>query len=251
MMARVRPKPAAHADAREGTAALAKLRAQHEELLRNVSHDLRTPLVALVLQAQILERSLEDRDPNRQRAATLVAMTREFTSAIDRLVMTARLEAGLAKYDPEGILLPELVRDLVSRAFPAESRRVVLTAEADLPEVVADRHHVETLVRILLERALAASTADVGLGISRSDGDLHLAVNDQGPPVALTDETTHPARGRLVDSLHLARLIVHLHGGRLWSGSASGQGNTITVALPHRRDRRSARKCGGMERADS
>ena len=243
-MAKARRASADRGDSHEGTTALAKLRAQHEELLRHVSHDLRTPLVALLLQAQILERSLDGGDPNRQRVSAIIAMTREFSAAIDRLVTTARLEAGLAKFSPERIVLPRLVRDFVNRAFPAESRRVVVTAEADLPEVVADQHLLETLVSVLLERAIAASTAAVGLEMSRSDRELHLAVKDQGPPAAQPAGSPAPARDRVVDPFHLARLIVELHGGRLWLGSATGQGNIVTVALPLGRAGRLADRSG-------
>jgi K+-sensing histidine kinase KdpD len=176
-------------------------------------------------------------------------MTTEFTAAIDRLVMTARLEAGLAKDDPERIVLPDLVRDLIDRALPAEARRIVLTVQAGLPIVVADRHHLETLVRVLLERAMTASPAAVTLEMSRSGRELHLAVNDQGPQVALTAESLRPEGGRVVDDLQLARLIVDFHGGRLWFGSATARGNTINVALPLGRARPTARKRGGMEAA--
>jgi K+-sensing histidine kinase KdpD len=231
-MAKARTGPTDGVDSQEGAAAFAKLRAQHEELLRHVSHDLRTPLVALLLQAQILERSLGNRDPNRARATAIIATTREFTATIDRVVTTARLEAGLAKCSPEPIALHNVVRDLVSDAFPAESRRVRLTVEADLPEIVADRHLLETLVRVLLERALTASTAAVDLTMSRSGPELHVAVDYQGPPVELTTGGQGPERGRVVDPFHLARLIVDWHRGRISSGSATGRGNTITVALP-------------------
>jgi K+-sensing histidine kinase KdpD len=240
MMAKARTMPAGRGDSREGTAAFEKLRAQHEQLLRRVSHDLRTPLVALLLQAQILERSLDHRDPNRRRATTITAMAHEFTAAIDRLVTTARLEAGLARYHPERIVLPDLVRDLLDRAFPAESRRVTLTVEADLPEVAADRHLLETLVRVLLERALTVSTAAVGLRMSRSDCELHLAVIDRGPSVVLTAASAGSEPGPVVEAFHLAKLIVDLHRGRLWSGPAPDTGNIITVALLLRRTRRTA-----------
>ena len=231
-MAKARTGPTDAVDSHEGAAAFAKLRAQHEELLRHVSHDLRTPLVALLLQAQILERSLDDRDPNRARTAAIIAMTREFTATIDRLVTTARLEAGLATRSPKPMVLHNVVRDLVAHAFPAESRRVILTVEADLPEIVADRHLLETLVRVLLERALTASTAAVVLAMSRSGQELHVAMNFQGSPVELTTAGQGPERGRVADPFHLAKLIVDWHRGRVWSGSATGQRSTITVALP-------------------
>jgi signal transduction histidine kinase len=205
---------------------------------------LRTPLVAIALQAQVLERTLDAGDSNRQRASAIVALTTEFTAVIDRLVTTARLEAGLAKCHSERIALPDLVRDLIHRAFPGQSRRVRLTVEAGLPDIVCDRHHLETLLRLLLDRAMSASAAEVDLAMSKSDRELRLAVNDQGPAVAPAAESPHPDRSRVVDGLHLARLIVDFHGGRLWSGSPNGEGNTITVALPLDRARHPAGRSG-------
>jgi signal transduction histidine kinase len=245
MMAKSKSARTDHRATSGAREAFAELRTRHEELLRHVSHDLRTPLVAILLQAQILERSLDDTDPNKRRASSIVAMTREFTAAIERLVQTARLEAGIATCELQPIALAELVRDVVIRAFSAESRRVIVSVESDLPDVVADRRHIETLVRVLIARALAASTSAVNLALRRAGPELHLAVNDQGPSVVTTAESPILARGRIVDPLHVVRLISDLHGGRLWSDSAPGQGNTITVALPLRQGRRSA---GGSRR---
>jgi len=77
----------------DAQAALDELRAKHEELRRAVSHDLRNPLVALLLQAQMLERSLDDKDPRKKRVTTIIDMTRELSTLIGQLADRARTES--------------------------------------------------------------------------------------------------------------------------------------------------------------
>ena len=59
-----------------------------------MSHDLRAPLVALLLQAQLLERSLEPDDPKRRRTSIVIAMVNEVATLIDQLVEAGRLESA-------------------------------------------------------------------------------------------------------------------------------------------------------------
>ncbi|MBI5511053.1 MAG: HAMP domain-containing histidine kinase [Deltaproteobacteria bacterium] len=227
-----RAAPTVGAGAAAPAVALAKLRSQHEELLRAMSHDLRTPLVALLLQAQLLERSLDHRDPNQRRAATIIAMTHEFTAIIDRLVETARLEAGIAKLDTESVALPELLRDLVSQLPPTEGSRVVLTVDDAFPDIVLDRCRIQTVIKTLLQRATRASPGRIGVSLSRCGEELRLAVRDQGPPAAPLARSLAAETGATYDSIYLAKVIVEAHGGRLWFETATDQGNTAIFALP-------------------
>jgi signal transduction histidine kinase len=216
----------------QGPDPLERLRSQHEALLRKVSHDLRTPLVALTLQAQILERSLGDSDPNRQRVATIIALTREFTALLGRIVETARLEAGIAKLDAARIVLPELVRDLLESDFQAVAGRILVTDGSEIPGIVADRRRIETLVRTLLERATKISRGEVEVELSHSGRELHLVVRDQGPSVALPGGVSSLEKDGTPEDLYFVRLVAELHGGRAWMESRPGQGTTVTVVLP-------------------
>ncbi len=218
--------------ARDESGALERLRGQYAALLRKVSHDLRTPLVALSFQAQILERLLDDRDPNKQRAATIIALTREFTAVVDRLVETSRLEAGLTTPDLARVALDELVQALVKSEFQDDSGRIRVTAGALLPAMLGDRRLIQTAVRALLDRAKRASGASVDVEISHSGPELRIIVRDQGPPLVLPGSASTLEKGGTPDDLYLVRLVAELHGGRAWIESRPDHGNAVTVALP-------------------
>jgi signal transduction histidine kinase len=213
------------------------LLAQHEQLLRKVSHDLRTPLVAILLQSLILERSLDDRDPNKPRVATIIAMTREFTTLIDRLVETARLEAGITKLQAGDIALPDLIREIVTGDFQSDWDRIDVTAGAELPLMVGDRRRIQLLVRTLLGRATKASNAKIDVELSHLGPEVHLTVRDLGRPVATPGHPSRLERDGCSDDLYLVGLIAAAHGGRAWIESPPDQGNAVTVALPLGRGR--------------
>jgi signal transduction histidine kinase len=205
----------------------ARLRGQHERLLKAMSHDLRTPLVALLLQAQLLERSLEPDDPNRRRTSIVIAMANEVATVIDHLVEAGRLECGIVKPELEQVALPELVRDVLQRSFPPA--RIQFTAEAAIPAVVVDPVRIEKALATIIDRALRASSASVSIEVSRRGQEVLFAVRDQASPVASAGDQFFERAG---PAIFLAKVIVEVHGGRIWIEPSPGQGNTTTVALP-------------------
>lgn len=205
---------------------LAKLRGQHERLLRAMSHDLKAPLVALLLQAQLLERSLEPEDPKRRRTSIVIGMAQEVATLVDQLVEAGRLESGIVTLELEELALPELVRDLLQRCYP--QARIQLTAEPAIPAALADPVRIEKVLAILLDRALEHSSASVAVEVSLRAQEVLLAVRDQASMASAGDQFFERAGPALV----LAKVIVEMHGGRIWIESTPGPGNTITLALP-------------------
>ena len=208
---------------------LANLRGQHERLLQAMSHDLRAPLVALLMQAQLLERSLQPDDPKRRRTSIVIAMANEVATLIDQLVEAGRLESGIVKLELEQVALSELVRDLLQRSFPGVGARILFTAEAELPVVVVDPVRIEKALAIVVGRAHKASSASVSIEVSRRGQEVAFTIQDQASPVAPPEDQFFERAG---PALALAKVIVEMHGGRIWIESAPGRGNTTTVALP-------------------
>ncbi|MGI5837898.1 MAG: PAS domain S-box protein, partial [Chloroflexota bacterium] len=97
---------------------LHELQEQQEDLVRTVSHDLRTPLTSIIGQAQIIEKLLEktgqDGDLKRN-AASIVTGGRRMNAMIQDLVDMARLESGQFKLDRVPIDLCDYLSDLKGR----------------------------------------------------------------------------------------------------------------------------------------
>ncbi len=225
-----------------------------DEFLSIASHELKTPLTALQLQAQLLLQSLRKGGPTSLPPEQLTAMlegveqqVKRFVKLIDNLLDVSRIEAGRLELDHEEVDLAEVARGVAAR-FEAELARSgsSLTLAFEGPVVGHwDRLRVDQVVTNLVSNAVKYGA---GLPIDvRVEGDgktARLVVRDQGIGIAHENqariferfERAAPSRhyGGLGMGLYITRQIVEAHGGSIRVASAPGAGSTFTVELPRR-----------------
>jgi len=214
-------------------------------VLRAVSHDLRTPLMAILTSASALSR--EDLDLAAQDRDELLETILSGAEQLDRLIADlldlSRLQAEAVSAEPAPCAIEDLVvqalRDMGTRA-----ERVEVTLPSHSPVARVDAQQVERALVNLIENALKYSPAEepvrVQVGSHGSQGVIR--VIDHGPGVADDEverifEPFH--RGRSVGSvrgaglgLAIARGFAQASGGRVWVESRDGQGATFTLELP-------------------
>ena len=218
---------------------------QRDDLLRTVSHDLRTPLSTLLLHAQMLQRSLEPGDRNAKRVDTIVANGQRLATMIQDLVETVRLESNQFQLARKPLHVQTFITELVGRlsgALPTE--RLRLSFEPCLPALPADPDRLARVLMNLLDNALKYSDApaEVTLHASCADGFLSLAVTDRGvgiPPQDLPQlfERRHRAgdgsrQQALGLGLYITALLVRAHGGRIEVESELGNGSIFRAHFP-------------------
>lgn len=223
-----------------------RLQARQEELLQTISHDLRTPLSAIQLQGEMLERHGRQRGDavvTRQAGAIVVAGKR-LGALIADLVDSARLDSGqlrlrLAEVEPRRFL-----EDVTTRLGHALDLSRVRLDVGDAPRgVLADVGRLERVVVNLLTNALKYSDPGTPIVVRAcaDGGELRISVADRGPGIPAPElphlfdrfRRGHAGEG-LGLGLYIARRLVEEHGGRIWAESAEGQGTTFTIALPAR-----------------
>ncbi|HJX63300.1 MAG TPA: ATP-binding protein [Polyangia bacterium] len=224
---------------------LQQVQEQRDDLVRMVSHDLRTPLSALLLQAQMLQRSLQPRDGHGKRVATIIANGQRLATMIRDLVEVVRLESGQFQLMRKPIDVQRFTTDLCERlAETLPTERLRLSSQPRLPVVSADPERLERMLVHLLSNALKYSdaSAEVGVHASCADGFVTIAVTDHGVGIA-RQELPHAfeRRCRSNDSvqqeslglgLYITALLVRAHGGRIEVESELGQGSVFRVHLP-------------------
>jgi signal transduction histidine kinase len=216
---------------------------RQRDLLRVVSHDLRSPLGALIGQAQLLLQRAEPGSWSVGRAEAIVRAGQRMNAMIEELVDAARdrhlrLELRSVELRP---FLGELLGRM-SASLPCQ--RVDLeVGEASLA-VEADPARLERIVVNLLSNALRYSpeTERVQLKAEPSGSRVVLSVVDHGPGIAPEDrahlfERYHRGRASAGTEgvglgLHGTRLLVRAHGGRLRVEEAPGGGAAFRVELP-------------------
>jgi len=210
-------------------------------MLRSVSHDLRSPLTAIIASAGALanpEIRLEDIDRE-----TLVDAIREEAERLDRVVRNlldlSRLEAGVTETHPELWSVDELVGQAID-AVGHDGDRIVVELAADSPPVRVDAAQLERVLANLIENALRFSPPDAPVLVRAEHGatELRIHVVDRGPGIPDGERSTIFQPFRRVDrsaggaglGLAIARGFAEANGGRLWTQD-DGTGGHFVLAL--------------------
>jgi two-component system, OmpR family, sensor histidine kinase KdpD len=214
-------------------------------LLRTVSHDLRSPLMAILTSASALahgDLSLGPADRH-DLEQTILGEAERLDRLVGNLLDLSRLQAGAARPEPEVSTIEDLVLQALDTVEAAGDR-----IEVSLPEesasVRVDVHQIERVLANLVENALHYSppAEPVRLQVSRTPSEALVRVIDRGHGIGSGDAERifEPfQRGsRPVDArgaglgLAIARGFAEANGGRVWVESRDGQGATFVLALP-------------------
>jgi two-component system sensor histidine kinase KdpD len=212
-------------------------------VLRSVSHDLRSPLMAILTSASALARSdLElDQDDQRELVATILNEADRLDRVISNLLDLSRLEAGAAEPRPEVWPVDELVAQAIGQLGDAGGRIEVELPE-ESPAVRVDAQQIERVLVNLFENALKYSPepAPVRVQLAEAADRVLVRVVDHGPGVSPDDRQRifepfqrggDGARGAGL-GLAIARGFAEANNARVWAESRPGQGATFVVALP-------------------
>jgi two-component system, OmpR family, sensor histidine kinase KdpD len=210
-------------------------------VLRSVSHDLRSPLTAIVAAAGALgSPALEPRE-RADLADAITVESRRLSRLVDQLLDLSRLQAGTAEPREDWCSLEEVIRAAVEDSS-APPERVRLAIDPELPLIRADATQLRRAVGNLLENALRYGAGrPVSIRARASGGRILMRVVDQGAgiPVAEQERIFAPfyrapgAEGRGSGlGLAIVRGLVEANGGRVRVESLPGQGSSFVVELP-------------------
>ncbi|MEB0057774.1 DUF4118 domain-containing protein [Variovorax sp. LG9.2] len=221
-------------------------------LLGAISHDVRTPLTALIALAESLQTLPPDQHAEAARA--IVAQARQLHALVNNLLDMARLESGggAVNLRRDWQSVEEVIGSAIRAARPALGDWPVLTALApDLPLVEFDAVLIERVLVNLLENAVKYGAQPVVVSATVTPVSLVLTVRDHGPglPAALhgNEQTLFDkfTRGQAESAtpgvglgLAICKAVVSAHGGDIAAMNAvtdaEGGGAEFTVTLPRR-----------------
>jgi PAS domain S-box-containing protein len=224
-----------------------RARGSLQTFLGVIAHDLRTPLTAILGNAQVARRRAAAGASGRvdETLAAVVAEGQRMGKLIGHLLDAARVGEGQLRVWPVPTDLTALARRAVAAQQVATTRhRLVL----DAPETLEGAWDPERLAQVLdnlLGNAVAYSPegGEVRVQVRRQGGEAVVTVADQGLGVRQEDldrlfqrftrlDTGRDIRGTGL-GLYISRGIVAAHGGRIWAESQGpGKGATFAVALP-------------------
>lgn len=222
-----------------------------DQFLSIASHELKTPLTSLLINAQLLERRTEREgeagSANHRSAEVIVRQSRRLRSLIDAMLDVSRIAGGQLSIQRERLDLATLAQTVVSETAVSSDRHTIVYTGPELPVMIeGDRTRMEEVLLNLVQNAIKYSpqggTIDVNLRTSETD--VYVSVRDSGigiPAESLSRLFTPFYRATNAQSstisgmgigLAVVRDVVTLHDGDVSVESEVGKGSTFTIRMP-------------------
>jgi PAS domain S-box-containing protein len=222
---------------------------ERDEFLSIASHELRTPVTALQLQLQILQRAAHRSMSDLPKALEskvegLERQTRRIGALVSELLDVSRMRLGKLELRPEPLDLADVARETATH-LQEELERSGSRLLMDLTPTPGrfDRLRVEQVITNLLVNASKFGEGKpIALHVAPDGDRACIRVTDRGRGISPEDqvrvfdrfERAVPSQhyGGLGLGLYIARQIVEAHGGEIRVDSGRGSGASFTVLLP-------------------
>ncbi len=217
------------------------------EFIHMISHDLRSPLTAILGYVDLIQRVGPVNDQQRDFIGRVQQSVESITLLLNDLMELGRIEAGLDS-QKELVSLEEIIRSTMSEAdFQIKNKRQTLVLELpdEFPSLRGNPIRLRQMMDNLIGNAIKYTPegGEITLKVESRNNQVILQVHDTGPGIPPVDQPhifekfyrgSNVPRGIGGAGLGLAivKSIVDNHGGRIWVESVLGQGSTFTVVLP-------------------
>ena len=217
------------------------------EFVSVVSHDLRSPLTAILGYVELLPRAGPVNEMQAQFIQRVQRSVQNITSLIEDLLDLGRIEAGFDQ-SMQPYHISVLIRDVVEGLRPAAEAKNQ-TIKLDMaPHLAPNRGNplrLRQVIHNLIDNAIKYTPAggEVVVEVSREQEQIVIRVRDTGIGIAPADQPyifdKFYRSEAVVDShigtglgLAIVKSVVERHQGRIWVESRTGNGATFTVVLP-------------------
>jgi signal transduction histidine kinase len=219
------------------------------DLLAVVSHDLKSPLSAIMMTAASLlraEASGHSAPQIRRKAQTIQRSAERMAKMIDDMADFASMQAGRFAIELSAERASDVVTHAVRQLAPlAQDRAIDLRTEgeAELPLIACDRERITQVLSNLVANALRVTNSGgtVSVGAELLTDEVVFFVKDAGPGISADElpnifdrswrsrESTYKG---MALGLTVAKGVVQAHQGRIWVDSKLGSGSRFSFSVP-------------------
>ena len=228
---------------------LDRLERVRREFFANLSHEVRTPLTAILACSETLMAGAIEDPVNRSRfVETLHRHATRMSALISGISDLSAIESGQVQLTIERLWLGRAVEDIVALA-KSQPRAFDITFSVSIPDgiiVEADRTRLEQILYNLIDNAVKFNrpSGSVSVSAEEREGYIAISIEDTGVGIAALDlprvfERLYrgdKSRSRKTEGaglgLAIVKHLVHAHGGELSVASELGQGSRFTFTLP-------------------
>ena len=220
------------------------------DFVANASHELRTPLATLTGFIETLQGPAADDTAARERFLDIMAREAgRMSRLIDDLLSLSRIELDKHVRPQQSLSLSPLFGDVaktLAMRLEADERRLTITRDTGLPDVIADRDQILQVLHNLISNALkyGHSGSEILVRAERLQDCVRVSVIDQGEGIAPEHLPRLTERFYRVDTrrsrkmggtglgLAIAKHIIERHRGKFEIASTVGEGTRVSFTLP-------------------
>jgi two-component system, sensor histidine kinase len=219
--------------------------ARREQILAEVSHELRNSLNGVALATNVLDQQVQT-PSQRITVARIAKGVRRALRILENLLTDSVIESGSFALEPGAIDPAEVVLQAVETQQDAgAAASVVIAADLTpaLPRIQVDSERLLEVFDNLIGNALkfTAAGGTIEVGAARREGSILFWVKDSGTGIP-SDQLSRifdrywRAKARNVAGtglgLSICKAVVEAHGGRIWAESTEGLGTTVLFTIP-------------------
>ncbi|TSA48369.1 MAG: HAMP domain-containing protein [Deltaproteobacteria bacterium] len=230
---------------------LKKLERIRTDFVANVTHEIRTPLTAIIGFAETLQQGIfENRETPRKFLRTIRENAERLNRLVDDLLTLSGLELGEAKLHLEEVRIEEAL-DQVLAIVGARAGEKGLTIRkeiaGELPLILVDRDRLAQILINILDNAIKFTPVGGTIAITTSPGEegcLTVRIADTGAGIPKgeiprlgerfyrADKMRSREMGGTGLGLSIVKHLMMAHGGRVLIDSALGHGTTVSLYFP-------------------
>ncbi len=217
------------------------------DFVHTISHDLRSPLTAVLGYTELIERVGPLTDQQRVFLERIKTSVENITALVNDLLDLGRLEAGFdtrrESVHLEAILSYSL--DMLRSLIEQKNLQLHVHIDSDLPTVRGNPLRLRQMLDNLIGNAIkyTPTGGSIEISLQRQDSQLIFKISDTGPGIPETEQSrifekfyrASNVPEEVIGSglgLAIVKSIVDNHQGRIWVESTLGKGTTFYVVLP-------------------
>jgi signal transduction histidine kinase len=207
------------------------------------AHELHSPLAAISVLTHVLADPQAAASPAERAdiADRVVRLTGRLQLLVDRLLMSARIDADDVRVEPEPVLIAEVIAEQLTALAHQPAEIEVISG----PSIAAavDRAALSMMLANYLDNALTHASPPIAVDVAEREGWVEIRVTDHGPGVpepfvpdlferfTRAPATEHSAEGTGL-GLWIVRSFAQANGGDAWYEAADEGGSTFFLRLP-------------------
>jgi PAS domain S-box-containing protein len=221
-----------------------------DEFLATLSHELRTPMTAILGWAQILRAGGKDADETERGLEVIERNARTQSQIIEDLLDMSRIISGKVRLDVQQVDLQEVIEAAVSTVRPAADARGIrlqTVLDSRIGPVRGDANRLQQVMWNLISNAIKFTPRGgrVQVALERINSHVEISVSDTGQGISpeflpfvferfrQADASSTRRHGGLGLGLAIVKQLIELHGGSVHAKSpGESQGSTFIVILP-------------------